>query len=137
MKACRVVVCLIAVMMIAPLVAYGQTSEVLSFNVPFDFAVGKTVMPAGHYVVQTDSRHNFMLTIRNDHHSAAVSTQTIDASAGNGHSARLLFRRFDGHYALAEMWGDDPTYGHAVPVVERGTGTRMAKADVVEIKAGQ
>jgi hypothetical protein len=124
-------------MMIAPLVAYGQTSEVLTFNVPFDFAVGKTVMPAGHYVVQTDARHNFMLTIRNEHHSAVTSTQTIDSSAGNGHNARLLFRRFDNHYALAEMWGDDQTYGHAVPVVERSNGTRMAKADVVEVKAGQ
>lgn len=136
MKVCRVVVCLVAVMMIAPLVANAQTSEVLSFNVPFDFAVGKTVMPAGHYVVQTNaSRNNLM--IRNDHHSAVVTTQTIDASAGTGHSARLLFRRFDSHYVLAEMWGDDQTYGHAVPVVQGGPSTRMAKADVVEVKAGQ
>lgn len=136
MKVCRVVVCLAAVMMIAPLLAYGQTSEVLSFNVPFDFAVGKTVMSAGHYVVQTNASRNNMM-IRNDHHSAVVTTQTIDSSAGAGHSARLLFRRFDGHYVLAEMWGDDQTYGHAVPVVQAGSSTRMAKADVVEVKAGQ
>ena len=135
MKVCRVVVCLVAVMVIAPLLAHGQ-SEVLSFNVPFDFAVGKTVMPAGHYVVQTNaSRNNLM--IRNDHHSAVVTTQTIDSSAGTGHSARLLFRRFDNHYALAEMWGDDPTFGHAVPVVEPAGGAKLAKADVVEVKAGQ
>lgn len=135
MKVCRVVVCLVAVMVIAPLLAHGQ-SEILSFNVPFDFAVGKTVMPAGHYVVQTNaSRNNLM--IRNDHHSAVVATQTIDASAGTGHSARLLFRRFDGHYVLAEMWGDDQSYGHAVPVVQAGPSTRLAKADVVEVKAGQ
>ncbi len=136
MKVCRVVVCLVAVMMIAPLVANAQTSEVLTFNVPFDFAVGKTVMPAGHYVVQTNaSRNNLM--IRNDHHSAVVTTQTIDTSTGTGHSARLLFRHFDGHYVLAEMWGDDQTYGHAVPVVQTGSNTRLAKADVVEVKAGQ
>jgi len=134
-KVCRVVVCLVGVMVIAPLLAHGQ-SEVLSFNVPFDFAVGKTVMPAGHYVVQTNaSRNNLM--IRNDHHSAVVTTQTIDSSAGTGHSARLLFRRFDNHYALAEMWGDDPTFGHAVPVVEPAARAKLAKADVVEVKAGQ
>lgn len=135
MKVCRVVVCLVAVMVIAPLLAHGQ-SDVLSFNVPFDFAVGKAVMPAGHYVVQTNaSRNNLM--IRNDRHSAVVTTQTIDSSAGTGHSARLLFRRFDNHYALAEMWGDDQTFGHAVPVVEHVVRTKIAKADVVEVNAGQ
>jgi hypothetical protein len=122
-------------MVIAPLVAHGQ-SEVLSFNVPFDFAVANTVMPAGHYVVQTNASHNNLM-IRNDHHAAVVTTQTIDSSAGTGHSVRLLFRRFDNHYALAEMWGDDPTFGYAVPVVEPAVRTRLAKADVVEVKAGQ
>ncbi|HZU43202.1 MAG TPA: hypothetical protein VE994_11050 [Terriglobales bacterium] len=135
MKVCRVVVCLAAVLMIAPLLAHAQ-SEVTTFNVPFDFMVGKTMMPAGHYAVQTNASHNNLM-IRNEHRSAVVTTQTIDASAGNGHSARLLFRHFDGRYALAEMWGDDPTYGHAIPVVEHGASTRLAKADVVEIKAGQ
>ena len=135
MKVCRVVVCLVGVMVIAPLLAHGQ-SEVLSFNVPFDFAVGKTVMPAGHYVVQTNASRNNLI-IRNDHHAAVVTTQTIDSSAGTGQSARLLFRRFDNHYALAEMWSHDPTYGHAVPVVEPAARTKLAKADVVEVKAGQ
>ncbi len=135
MKTYKLVVCLAAVFAVAPLLAYAQ-SEVLQFNVPFDFMVGKAVLPAGHYVVKANFNPN-NLTIRNEQHSAVIATQNIDSSAGTGHTARLLFRHFDGHYVLAEMWGDDQTFGRAVPVYAHNVETRMAKADVVEVKAGQ
>ena len=129
------VVCLAAVVAIAPVVAHAQ-NEILIFNVPFDFAVGKVVMPAGHYVVKTTTTLNTFV-IHDEHHSAFVNTKTIQTSKGTGHTARMVFENTDGHYALAEMWGNNQQSGRGVTVYQNGNKTKLAKAGVVEVQAGQ
>ncbi len=135
MKAFKVVVCLAAVMTVAPLVAQAQT-EVLQVNVPFDFVVGKALLPAGHYEVKQTFTPD-QVVISDQRHSAMFRTESIQSSAGTGHAARLLFKNVNGRFALAEVWGTDQTFGRAVPVDMRTVTTRMAKVDVVEVKAGQ
>lgn len=134
MKAFKVIVCLTAALAMAPLLAHAQ-SEVLQVNVPFDFMVGKTLMPAGHYEVKQTFAPDEMI-IFSQHGSAMFRAEMIQSSAGTGHTARLLFKNFNGRFALAEVWGNDQTCGRAVPV-QAGVATRVAQADVVEVKAGQ
>lgn len=135
MRAWMAVVCLAAVVAIAPVVAHAQ-NEILIFNVPFDFAVGKAVMPAGHYAVKATTTPNTFV-IHDEHHSAFVNTNTIETSEGTGHTARMVFENADGHYALAEMWGNNPQSGRGVTVYQNGNKTKLAKAGVVEVQAGQ
>ena len=38
----------------------AQTGRLASVNVPFEFTVGQTVLPAGNYAVDRDSSNNFL-----------------------------------------------------------------------------
>ena len=135
MKTWMAVVCLAAVVAIAPVVAHAQ-NEILMFNVPFDFAVGKTVMPAGHYEVKPTTTPNTFV-IHDEHHSAFVNTKTMEKTEGRGHTARMVFEDANGHYVLVEMWGNNQQSGRGVTVYQNGNKTKLAKAGVVEVQPGQ
>src|SRR5258705_13852466 len=50
----------LAALLLAAGSAYAQNDR---FNVPFQFAIGKSVMPAGHYFIKSASRNSGTLIV--------------------------------------------------------------------------
>jgi len=94
--------------------AYAQ-SRLSTFNVPFNFVAGKTVLAAGEYYV-TEDRAPGMLQLRgSDRHTILVFAgyiQTLDASP----QTKLVFRRYDNRYFLAQLWVGGQNRGREVPI---------------------
>src|SRR5260370_39500665 len=94
--------------------ASSQAVHRLNADVPFNFTVSNTVMPAGHYVVdqssvqgvlvlhEADSRRNAMVK------GVRVETRTAQQNA------KLVFRRYGDQYFLAEVWNPALGIGHQI-----------------------
>jgi hypothetical protein len=112
-------------LLLATASAYAQTG-VVKANVPFNFIVNKTELPAGQYKIQ-----NLGLT---------GSAMAIDGSDGNIVSSflpnvcqspqaqkttKLIFHRYDAQYFLAQIWTQGNDRGHELPV--SGLETEVAR----------
>jgi hypothetical protein len=85
--------------------ANGQSRNPARANIPFDFAVGDKVLPAGEYQVSTmtDGREVIMVRSREGKDSAIRLTYTANKSVAP-EKGTLVFRRYANHYFLAEIW---------------------------------
>jgi hypothetical protein len=98
--------------------AYGQ--QVLRVDIPFEFSVANSVMPAGHYdVIGTPN----MLKIYNyaSRNSVLVTTNNIGGGSNESADSRLVFNRYGDKYFLAEVW--------ATPGSPQGSGVIKSKAE--------
>ena len=97
---------------LAGFVPFTEAQEIAVSTVPFDFVVGKKTFPAGTYEVsQASGTVGGSLLIRStDGQTAALFNSRIEGSATQGDSAKLLFRKQDGKYFLAEIVGAEDTY---------------------------
>jgi hypothetical protein len=95
---------------------YAQSVD-LRANVPFDFRMGKTLMPAGEYVIHHSSG---VLTVRARSGSPAVFQITCPESRrgapGNG---ALVFNRYGDSYFLSKIWAPDSRDGLALLTSKR------------------
>jgi hypothetical protein len=79
----------------------------LQANIPFDFQIGKTAMPAGAYFLEHDSHGVLRMTPVN-RNGGAVMALTYGASTSN-HSRVLEFRRYGSMYFLSQFWSETGT----------------------------
>jgi hypothetical protein len=87
---------------------YAQSVD-LRANVPFDFRMGKTLMPAGEYVIHHSSG---VLTVRAQSGSPAVFQMTLPESRNSASSkGALVFNRYGDSYFLAKIWAPDSRSG--------------------------
>jgi hypothetical protein len=81
--------------------ALAQNSAV-QVTVPFNFAVGNTVLPSGTYIVNSESPQQVL--IRNKDHwklaSMVLTNQGDPQYAGEG---KLVFNRYGNEYFLSEI----------------------------------
>jgi hypothetical protein len=85
---------------------YAQSSERLNVNVPFDFKVGRAVLPAGSYDLTYDATEPGVLTVRSEdgRHSAVALTEGV--TTGNPKKeATLVFGRQGSGYTLSRVFG--------------------------------
>jgi len=93
--------------------ARAQSSDNLLANIPFDFKVGRTTLPAGEYHVTYDAAEvPGLLIVRSQdgRHAVFVLTEGV----GNRHptrDGRLVFEREGDIYALSEVFGADRREG--------------------------
>ena len=83
--------------------AFGQ----LQADIPFEFHVGATVMPAGQYYVgQPSDNHRQLLSFDCYECQAKMMVQTIPiiGSIDVHTTDRLVFRKYGDTYFLAEVW---------------------------------
>ena len=72
------------------------------FVVPFDFKVGRTVLPAGEYTFTADSQ---ALRIRSkDGRSNAIALPRTVGSFRIMSETKLTFRRYGDQYYLSQVW---------------------------------
>jgi hypothetical protein len=120
--------------------AFAQTTQ-LKVAVPFDFMAGDTVLPAGHYDVQsTDTWGGKALSIHNVTSNAGTlilsdSCQTAKTSD----SSKLVFYRYGDRYFLAEVWTANTNIGRKMPLNQRQKelARNHQKSDVLLMASGK
>jgi hypothetical protein len=91
-------------LLLATASAYAQTG-VVKANVPFNFIVDKTQIPAGEYLIQSIGTSNSALVIENKDRSVARMVLPIACeSFGAQMKTKLVFHRYGDQYFLAQVW---------------------------------
>src|SRR6185437_1147751 len=115
MKA-RILIFLVVVSLL--LVITPAVSQVIeakwTANVPFDFVVGETQMPAGEYMVKSNP-HTMRLTVINKEtrQKASVLTRDIENLKPNEKTV-LIFQQDGDRHVLHQIWGESEGHGHDV-----------------------
>lgn len=101
-NAARVLAAVVVMSAAGVSIASAQTRVVA--NIPFDFIVGETVMPAGSYTVQSVADVTGVMSVeRNDGRFAAVTLAQPSTSSEPFTAPHLEFDKFEGRYFLARV----------------------------------
>lgn len=113
-----VLVGLLALMMVGDSVA--QTLR-MKANVPFEFIVNGSTLPAGEYIIQSfGAVDGKTLLVGNAdlHQSAIVNAIGVESSKPAGKN-KLVFHRYGNRYFLVEVWTAGNDYGRQLPKSHR------------------
>jgi hypothetical protein len=92
-------------------------STTVAANIPFDFVVGKHVLPAGQYTMTSLTQNNGGLAIRSNDNAAPTQLlltqdcKKLDAAK----KTVLLFHRLGDEYFLSEIWVEGSKRGRSIP----------------------
>jgi hypothetical protein len=78
-------------------------SNLVKVNVPFDFTVNNTFLPAGSYIFGFDSSHPDLLVIRDQRNAVRALDFGQRGSFGQGNRHALIFHRYGDHYFLSQV----------------------------------
>ena len=103
-------------------------------DIPFQFHVGNTTLPAGEYTVRLvnpDSDAAALQISRRDGGANAIINMIGASGSGQG-MTKLGFRRYGNQYYFAEVWVDGEKAGLQAPKskVERATQKELAALNV-------
>ena len=118
-----------------PVVVEAQSSR-LTANIPFDFYVGRDLLPAGKYDMRTVAGSVLRVLSENGERTAAIST--IPVWNESGRVSKLVFNRYGQTYFLSEVhWrGSSQARG----VIKSPTEIELARSNtrrVVETEIGK
>jgi hypothetical protein len=115
---------------------YAQTE--LQAAIPFDFAVGKSAMPAGDYRLTCSS--NGVIAFREvagKHSVMTLTKPTLSAAPGpaRADAGKLVFQRYGNEYFLSGIYLPSRSEGLAVPagVRQKELAARAAEPQVTAI----
>ncbi len=102
-------------LLLATASAYAQTGLVKA-NVPFNFIVNKTDMPAGEYRIQPLGVTGVAMSIQSAD-SSVVNTVLPHSceSAATPEVSKLVFHRYGSQYFLAQIWTAGNDQGRELP----------------------
>ena len=90
-----------------------EAQSVLKANIPFDFQLGKTTMPAGQYRVEMSANHILLLQCPAQKKAARIVT--VPATRPTAAKTGILeFNRYGDTYFFAGSWMPDSTEGEGV-----------------------
>ena len=122
-------------LLLATASAYAQTG-VVKANVPFNFIVYKTQIPAGRYTIQPlgTLSSNAMTIESSDGKVVKAFLPTACESSLAQEKTKLVFHRYGDQYFLAQIWTEGNNRGSELPKTEREQEVAMsypAAQDVV------
>jgi hypothetical protein len=127
---------LMAVVLLWAGAAYAQYDShvILKVDVPFEFNVGKKVLPAGSYkVIRTAP---YTLALRDNDNRFIVSIVTSPVVARDARYTPVLRFEFDGErHVLSQVWPGSGASGYELSVHKRVT--YLAEQKPVEVQASQ
>ena len=95
--------------------AYAQ-SVAHRANVPFDFIVGGTSLPAGEYTIESINSTDKLLLIRSaDGNGKAMTLSHSVISRRPTEKSELIFSQYGGEYFLAQIWTAGNDAGRELP----------------------
>lgn len=95
-----------ALMILFAVSAFAQSNSQAVVKIPFMFAVGENLFPAGEYNIEPrrrDSATVWTITNLESGQSAAVITQSV-RSTRTVENAKLVFHQYDDLYFLSQIW---------------------------------
>jgi hypothetical protein len=124
----------LAVAVSAPLAAQSLH---LAANVPFEFKVNGTTMPAGEYVFTNANDGSIVLIRSSESGEGAAALALSDAGPGRQDgNATVSFNRYGGTYFLATIWDGHSGSGKRLPRTRSEVElSRAAFAQRVEVTA--
>ena len=124
----RQIVSLVGVLGLLLVAACANAQSVnVKADVPFDFMVGKSTLPAGEYSIQSISTGaSSVLAIRggktNQMLASANNAETLNPSA----NSRLVFHKYGDQYFLSQIWLQVERAGREFKITRREA--EMAKS---------
>ena len=108
-----------AVGLLAALACSGLEAQTrLEANIPFEFRLGNTSMPAGDYLFDYSSR--LLIVHQEDGHHTAVMTLTSPVSRTKAPATGILeFNRYSDAYFLAKIFAARSGEGGGLPMTAR------------------
>src|SRR4051794_6779192 len=99
-------------------------------DIPFQFHVGNTTLPAGEYMVRLVNPDSDAMTLQiSDRDGGANAIISMNGAHGSGQgTTKLGFRRYGTQYYFAEVWINGATDGLRAPKskAERATQKELA-----------
>jgi len=112
-------------LLLATASAYAQTG-VVKANVPFNFIVEKTQIPAGEYVIQNLGTAGLAMSIQSsDRKMVKVVLPNACESSQAQPKTKLVFHRYGDQYFLSQIWTAGNTRGSELPKSRRETEVAM------------
>ena len=106
----RILATLSSLTLLTAAAAFAQSGAVMQFDVPFEFRVGTTILPAGHYHVGEAGGH--VLSIRCFACKAGAMIQTEGVEARKmPETGKLVFNRYNQTYFLSSVWTPGESQG--------------------------
>jgi hypothetical protein len=112
-RSSSVVTVLAGLVLLGGSTARAQNMESVRAQIPFDFRVGSTTLPAGQYSMSYDpSELPGVLKVRSQdgHHQAFVLTEVVSAT-NEARDAKLVFEHEGTSYALSRVLAPDSGLG--------------------------
>lgn len=100
--------------------AFAQSDQI-KVTIPFNFTVGEKTLPAGEYLLERnrkDSNTIWLITNKERGAGIVVLTRSVQANATQ-QKTKLVFRRYDDLYFLAEFWTAGNQNGRGLQVSNR------------------
>jgi hypothetical protein len=94
--------------------ASAGSVDAMRAQIPFDFHIGDTLVPAGRYTVRALNDGETTLRLSDGRHGASINTNAAQGAVNAERQARLVFRKYGDQYFLAAVWGADNT-GRSLP----------------------
>jgi hypothetical protein len=119
---------------VLPLANAQMNEEGFDGNIPFEFHVGHTVLPAGNYMVRRislSSGSSYILSIRGSNQATRkIMFSSIPAEAQSVQRTKLTFHRYGNSYFLSAVWPGFGPKGYQLPPskAERAIAVEMAAA---------
>jgi hypothetical protein len=94
--------------------AFAQSHQIKA-DVPFNFIVNRTVMPAGAYTISTVGMGGTLLIRGTD--NKVIKLVNANYKQSNGPSARtkLVFHCYGNRYFLSQIWSEGSDRGRQLP----------------------
>ena len=120
-----------AIVFAAAMGLHAQTIS-LKANIPFEFSVGATVMPAGEYDVQ-HANGAVILRGRSENRKSVIALSQPAVRKAAEQPATLVFNRYGDQYFLAKIWDPYSPTGrvlgpgkHEKELIARGVAAQTA-----------
>ena len=118
-----IAVCILT--MVTGMLAYGQMSPsplLGRVKIPFEFMVGKRVMPAGTYDILKEADNGDVLLLRGEDTSKSAQLTIIERLAeltpAEKHPSRVVFDTVGGQRFVSEFWPADNADGYLIFTVK-------------------
>jgi hypothetical protein len=112
--------------------AHSQVSQSIQGNVPFNFRVGDSVLPAGQYIVRPLRSGSAVLQIQSSEPKGkGIMCLSNQVQANTQQGAKLVFHRYGDTYFLSQVWtGSGLSTGSGIKPskAERAMAHQMAAA---------
>jgi hypothetical protein len=81
----------------------GQSDMRLKANIPFEFSIGKTMLPAGEYTISYSAQGFLIIQSEDRRVSQAFMTLSTQANTARDKSS-LVFNQYGDQYFLSTIW---------------------------------